>query len=149
MPWPATLIPEVRMSIGTRSVFVTIFAVVIALAMSLVFVSIRADVAVNWTAVGAIGTWIAAGVGGYITYLVWRANKRLTWLTGSMEAYQMKQLQLEASKHPDIKLIWWDPEIEPWPHTGAHGEEVKTTKIYLGIPLTHRKGTHTINRDVL
>jgi hypothetical protein len=122
-------------------------AIILAIALGLL--SIKADFSVNWTAIGAIGTWVAAGVGGAISYLVWRANRRLTWLTGSMEAYQMKQLQLEASKHPGVKLVWWDPEIEPWPHSGTHGEEVKTTTIYLGIPLTHRQGTHTINRDLL
>lgn len=95
---------------------------------------------INWLAIESLGTWVAAVGASIIGYLVWRTNKRIEWLTGSMEAYQMKELQLAALEHPSVKLLWWDPEIEPWPHCGRHGEEVKTTTLYLGVPLAHRRG---------
>ena len=96
----------------------------------------------NWNAVAAIGTWVGAIAAVVIGLLVWRSNKRVEWLTGSMESYQMKQLQLDAKKQKQdgVKLVWWDPTIAPWPHSEAHGEEVETTTIYLGIPVPYRRG---------
>jgi hypothetical protein len=92
----------------------------------------------DWNAAGAIGTWIGALFAAVIGYLVWRTSKRIEWLTGSMESYQMKQLQLQVKEHADVRLVWWDPTIEPWPYSGTHGGEVKTDIIYLGVPLRRR-----------
>jgi len=62
----------------------------------------------DWNAITSIGTWLGAIAATVIGYLVWRTNKRIEWLTGSMESYQMKQLQLEAKKSSGVELVWWD-----------------------------------------
>ena len=97
----------------------------------------------NWNAIAAVGTWIGALAAVVIGLLVWKSNRRIEWLTGSMESYQMKQLQLEVRRQTrdGVKLVWWDPNVSPWPYTGAHGDEVETATVYLGIPLEHRRRT--------
>jgi hypothetical protein len=94
---------------------------------------------VNWDALTAVGTWFGALAAVGIGYLVWKSNKRVEWLTGSMESYQMKELRLAVLNHPEVRLVWWDPSVEPWPHAGKHGEDVKTDLLYVGIPLELRR----------
>jgi hypothetical protein len=93
----------------------------------------------NWQMVSALGTWAAATAAACIGVLALRTARRVAWFTGSTESYNMKQLQL-AAKRDNVRLIWWDPSIRPWPFDGQHGEEVKTETIYLGIPLDRRRG---------
>ncbi len=77
------------------------------------------------------------------TILTYMLYERITWLTGSMESHSTLMLRLEALRTSNegtpIKVIWWDPKIEDWPHEGEHGDEAELKTIYLGIPLDRRK----------
>jgi hypothetical protein len=90
----------------------------------------------SWDAAGAIGTCIGTLAAPVVDYFIWKTSKRVEWLTGSLESSQMTTLRLDVKEHhQDVELIWWDPTIKPWPHSGKHGEKVETKRIYLGLPL--------------
>jgi len=55
------------------------------------------------------------------------------WLTGSMETYTMIQLRL-AAKDNDVPVVWWDKNLEPWPHVNErHRMKAELKAIFLGI----------------
>jgi hypothetical protein len=85
---------------------------------------------------------ILTAVIAFFTYLVWLVYDRIAWLTGSMESHSALMVRLEAARAASgqaIEVIWWDPTIEPFPFTGAHGQLAKLERIYIGIPPKHRK----------
>jgi hypothetical protein len=77
-----------------------------------------------------------------ISFFAWRISSRVAWLTGAMETHSTMMLRIEAKrgiKEKPIKLIWWDPSIEPFPFSGEHNTEAELSEIYLGIPPKHRR----------
>lgn len=76
--------------------------------------------AVEWTAIGnvviGLGT-IAMAVAAFATFRtqnsVERLQKRLNWLTASLESHSALQMRLEAEK-AGKPAVWWDPT-----HAGA------------------------------
>lgn len=73
-----------------------------------------------------------------VAILVFRIYERIAWLTGAMESHSAIMLKLEAARGVgapgDIKLVWWDPSIEPFPTSAKHNEPVDLTTIYWGLP---------------
>lgn len=78
----------------------------------------------------------------FFTYLVWKVYERIAWLTGAMETHSDLMLRIEAKRgingHP-IKLVWWDPTLEPPPVTREHGKEIDLNTIYMYRPLSQRR----------
>jgi hypothetical protein len=77
-----------------------------------------------------------------LTFLGVRLTHQLVWFTGAMERHSDQQRQI-AAKNAGIEMIWWDKN-EPaagghFPHEGAHGEVNELKRIYIGIPVEHRK----------
>jgi len=73
------------------------------------------------------------------TYLVWRVYRRIEWLTGAMESHSAILLRLEAARSVSptgqpVKVIWWDPDIEPPPITPEHGKEAQVNEVYVYLP---------------
>lgn len=68
------------------------------------------------------------------------ANERMNWLTGALESHSCLQLRLAAKKE-GIRVVWWDKNIEPWPHKGEHGEAADLDVIYVGLPPKLRRGS--------
>lgn len=98
---------------------------------------------VVFTAVVAIFTAFIA----FFTYLVWVAYERIEWLTGSMESYAARMLQIEAARgvpaapgapHVPVEVVWWDPTVKPFLFTGVHAAPANLDRIYLGVPLRYR-----------
>lgn len=78
----------------------------------------------------------------FLSILVWRLNRRVTWLTGALESHSTLMLRLEAKRGVDgkpIKVVWWDPNREKLPFKGAHGVEAELEQIYLYLPPEHRE----------
>jgi hypothetical protein len=83
------------------------------------------------------------------TYLVWLVYDRIGWLTGSMESYAAWMLRIEAARGvsgPPIEVVWWDPTIEPFPFSGAHGQPADVNRIYLAVPLRYRRQPRTLTQ---
>ncbi len=87
------------------------------------------------------------------SYLVWRVYRRIEWWTGSMESYAARTLQIEAARgvpggpggpRVPVPVIWWDPNVEPFPFTGSHFAPGNLERIYLGVPLRHRQRKRTL-----
>lgn len=94
----------------------------------------------NWIMIGL--TLIIA----FFTYLVWKVYERIAWLTGAMESHSNIMLRIEAKRgisNQPIKLVWWDPTIEPPPVKGDHGQEIDLNTIYVYLPLSQRKNKPT------
>lgn len=77
------------------------------------------------------------------TFLLWLVYKRIEWLTGSMETYTAVMLRIEAARGipgapgappASVPVIWWDPNVAPFPFTGAHDAPANLERIYLGVP---------------
>lgn len=88
-----------------------------------------------------MGTFIATlatVVVAVLAALVWKINKRMTWLCGALESHSSLTLRMEAEKR-GIELQWWDPSIEDFPREGQHGEPCRLEKIYIGVPPRWRK----------
>lgn len=78
----------------------------------------------------------------FLSILVWRLNRRVTWLTGALESHSTLMLRLEAKRGVEgkpIKVVWWDPNREKPPFKGAHGVEAELEQIYLYLPPEHRE----------
>lgn len=78
----------------------------------------------------------------FLSILVWRLNRRVTWLTGALESHSALMLRIEAKRGIEgkpIKVVWWDPNREKRPFKGAHGVEADLEKIYLYLPPEHRE----------
>jgi hypothetical protein len=78
----------------------------------------------------------------FFTYLVWKVYERIAWLTGAMETHSDLMLRIEARRGIDgtpIKLLWWDPTIEPPPVRREHGQEIDLSTIYIYLPLNQRQ----------
>lgn len=78
----------------------------------------------------------------WLSFLVYRINKRIVWFTAAMESHSDLTLRIEALrgiKDKPIKLTWWDPSEEPWPLKGQHKKEVELNEIYIGVPVNRRK----------
>lgn len=76
-----------------------------------------------------------------LNFLVWRVNKRLTWLTGALESHSTWILRIEAMRGVNgkpLKVIWWDPNREKPPFKGAHGIEAQPDDLYLYLPPQYR-----------
>lgn len=77
-----------------------------------------------------------------LTFLIWRLNKRVSWLTGAMESHSTLMLRLEAKRGIDgkpVRVVWWDPNREKVPFSGAHNVEADLETIYLYLPPEHRE----------
>ncbi len=85
-----------------------------------------------------IVTSLSTAVIAWLSYLVFKSNKRIEWLTGAMETHSEIQMVIEAQKE-GIEIIWWDPTIEKIPTERSHGEPRKLNKIYTFLPLKERK----------
>ncbi|HLC42317.1 MAG TPA: hypothetical protein VJO34_11955 [Methylomirabilota bacterium] len=95
---------------------------------------------------------VLTAVVAFFTYLVWLVYDRIAWLTGSMETYSALILRIEAARGVSgtpIEVIWWDPTIEPFPFTGAHGQPADLNRIYMGVPLRQRRQQRTLNQRLL
>jgi hypothetical protein len=72
------------------------------------------------------------------TCLVWRAYRRIAWLTGSMETHSDLMLRLQALKGDadgkPIELVWWDPTIADPPGVREHGKPVDMKRIHIFLP---------------
>jgi len=82
----------------------------------------------------------------FFTYLVWKVYERIAWLTGAMETHSDLMLRIEASRGINgapIKLLWWDPTIEPPPVKREHGQEIDLSTIYIYLPLSNRRNRPT------
>ena len=82
----------------------------------------------------------------FFTFLVWKVYERMAWLTGSMETHSDLMLRIEARRGIDntpIKLVWWDPTIEPPRIKREHGSEVDLSVIHIYLPLGERKNRPT------
>jgi len=42
-----------------------------------------------------------------------------------------------------IKLVWWDPTIEPPPMKREHGQEIDLNTIYVYLPWDQRRNKRT------
>ena len=90
---------------------------------------------------------ILTAVIALFTYLVWLVYDRIAWLTGSMESYSAVLLRLEAARginNTPVEVIWWDPTLERFPFTGAHGSPASLDRIYLAVPLRYRRRQRTL-----
>jgi len=95
---------------------------------------------------------VLTAVIAFFTYLVWLVYDRIAWLTGSMETYSAVMLRIEAARGVSgtpIEVFWWDPTIEPFPFTGAHGQPADLKRIYLAVPLRHRQQQRTLRQRLL
>ncbi|WP_169923954.1 hypothetical protein [Sulfurifustis variabilis] len=82
----------------------------------------------------------------FFTYLVWKVYERIAWLTGAMESHSDIMMRIEAKRGINgdpIKLVAWDPTIEPPPIKREHGEEIDVNTIYVYLPLDQRKNKPT------
>ena len=87
----------------------------------------------------------------FLSALVWRLNRRVTWLTGALESHSTLMLRLEAKRGVEgkpIKVVWWDPNREKPPFKGAHGVEAELEQIYLYLPPEHRECNRGLWRRV-
>ena len=70
------------------------------------------------------------------TYLVWKVYERIAWITGAMETHSDLMLRIEARRGINgepIKLVWWDPTIQPLPRNGSTVQtsiSVRSTSTY-------------------
>lgn len=83
-----------------------------------------------------------------LAVIAWCITRRITWFTEAMEAHSEKLLRLEASKHRNVRVIWWDPTRagpckNEWPPEAEHGEDAKVKQIYVGLPRHLRKNPET------
>ena len=96
---------------------------------------------------------ILTAVIALFTYLMWRVYRRIEWLTGAMESHSVLMLRLEAARSvaesgQPVKVIWWDPDIEPPPIRPEHGHEAKLNEIYLYLPPRLRRNRQSKVRRV-
>ena len=78
----------------------------------------------------------------FLTYLVWKVYERIAWLTGALESHSELMLRIEAKRGINgqpIKLVAWDPTIDPLPIKREHGQEIDINTIYCYLPLDQRK----------
>ena len=74
-----------------------------------------------------------------LTILNWQIAARMKWLTGALERHSDQQRQI-AAHQVGIEMRWWDKNIGgEFPHTGDHDQVHHLEKLYIGIPLHHRK----------
>lgn len=78
-----------------------------------------------------------------ITWLIYKANQRLTWFTGALESHSMLMLRIEAARgiegKPPLKVIWWDPSLGAPPVEREHEQPVKLETIYCYMPESLRR----------
>ncbi|MBN1625816.1 MAG: hypothetical protein JW944_04765 [Deltaproteobacteria bacterium] len=77
-----------------------------------------------------------------LSYLIWKVYYQIEWLTGAMESHSEIMLRIEAKRGINglpLKLIAWDPTIEPPPVKREHGQEIDFDTIYVYLPLSQRK----------
>lgn len=89
---------------------------------------------------------VLTAVIAFFAFLVWRVYARIEWFTGSMESHSETMLRIEAKRGMNdkpIKLVWWDPTIEPPPIKREHGQEVDMEIIYVFLPPGQRKNKPT------
>jgi len=94
---------------------------------------------------------VLTAVIAFFTYLVWLVYHRIAWLTGAMESHSALMVRIEAGRAPHgkpIEVIWWDPTIEPFPFSGAHGQVATLERIYVGIPPQYRRHKHGLFRRI-
>jgi hypothetical protein len=80
-----------------------------------------------------ITDWLNVIIAFLLLFLLWRLNRRVTWLTGALESHSTLMLRIEAKRGIDgkpIKAIWWDPNREKPPFKGTHGVEADLEQIY-------------------
>jgi hypothetical protein len=89
--------------------------------------------------------WIAIlslTISAILTYLIFKANNRLTGLTGAMETHSQLMLMLEAKKQ-GVDVIWWDPFFEgpnkKWPRHASHNTKARIKEIFIGLPESRRR----------
>jgi len=95
---------------------------------------------------GCVTDWIMVVLTliiAFFTFLVWKVYDRIAWLTGAMESHSEIMLRIEARrgiKGKPIKLVAWDPTIEPPPNTKRkHRQKIDVKTIYVYLPLSQRK----------
>jgi len=82
----------------------------------------------------------------FLTYLVWKVYRQIAWLTGAMETHSEIMLRIEAKRGINgqpLRLVAWDPTIEPPPIKREHGKEIDLSTIYVYLPLQERKNKPT------
>jgi hypothetical protein len=100
---------------------------------------------------------LAALASAWVAYAAWRVAKtssdradkaekdaadsanRLNFLIGSIESHSTLHLRM-AAKAAGVKVIWWDPTIEPPPFPFTHGDVDKLEEIRSFLPLDRRQG---------
>ena len=94
----------------------------------------------NLQLITAVASASATVVISVLSYLVWRSNKRIEWLTGALESHSDIQLAI-AAKEAGMEVIWWDPTLEKVPTVRKHGEPRDLSRVYTFLPLGERAGS--------
>ena len=111
------------------------------------------DALFNWLAKPNPTDWLLVIFNGLLvlfSLLLYRVNKRLTWITGAMESHSDLTSKMLA-KREGIPVIWWDPTVQEWPRQPKHGDQYqgKVMLTYLPPKLRGHPDNKPIDVDAL